>query len=164
VLVEADVDLTVPFRSILFERPGEAPPEKADRREDPAVFSDLNLDQVFAAMAVRWDEYDLMPLFRVPLHDVQSVEYRHQILQDMEGAALSAALAVPSGGPARAAALYSGREYALVEWGSWMKLFLLSSVFMNVFVIPWGLGSATSLPGARSNGSPMSSGRSSQAT
>jgi formate hydrogenlyase subunit 4 len=43
---------------------------------------------------------------------------------------------------------YSGREYALVKWGSWMKLFLLSSVFMNVFVIPWGLGTGTSLPGA----------------
>jgi formate hydrogenlyase subunit 4 len=43
---------------------------------------------------------------------------------------------------------YSGREYALVKWGSWMKLFLLSSIFMNVFVIPWGLGSAASLPGA----------------
>jgi len=40
---------------------------------------------------------------------------------------------------------YSGREYALVKWGSWMKLFLLSSIFMNVFVIPWGLGNATSL-------------------
>jgi len=43
---------------------------------------------------------------------------------------------------------YSGREYALVKWGSWMKLFLLSSVFMNVFVIPWGLGSGTDLPSA----------------
>lgn len=43
---------------------------------------------------------------------------------------------------------YSGREYALVKWGSWMKLFLLSAIFMNVFVIPWGLGSAASLPGA----------------
>jgi formate hydrogenlyase subunit 4 len=42
---------------------------------------------------------------------------------------------------------YSGREYALVKWGSWMKLFLLSSIFMNVFVIPWGLGDATSLVG-----------------
>jgi formate hydrogenlyase subunit 4 len=42
---------------------------------------------------------------------------------------------------------YSGREYALVKWGSWMKLFLLSSIFMNVFVIPWGLGHATSLLG-----------------
>ncbi len=43
---------------------------------------------------------------------------------------------------------YSGREYALVKWGSWMKLFLLSSVFMNVFVIPWGLGTGTELAGA----------------
>jgi formate hydrogenlyase subunit 4 len=43
---------------------------------------------------------------------------------------------------------YSGREYALVKWGSWMKFFLLSSVFMNVFVIPWGLGTATDLPSA----------------
>jgi len=87
------VDPTAPFRSILFDQPEEAPSEKADGRGDPAVFSDLNLDQVFAAMATRWDEYDLMPFFHVPLHDVRSVEYRHQILQDMEGEALSAALA-----------------------------------------------------------------------
>lgn len=40
---------------------------------------------------------------------------------------------------------YSGRPYALVKWGSWMKLFLLSSVFMNVFVMPWGLGNSTSI-------------------
>ncbi|MGH3155880.1 MAG: NADH-quinone oxidoreductase subunit H, partial [Streptosporangiaceae bacterium] len=43
---------------------------------------------------------------------------------------------------------YSGREYALVKWAAWMKLFVLSSIFMNVFVIPWGLGSATDLPSA----------------
>jgi formate hydrogenlyase subunit 4 len=43
---------------------------------------------------------------------------------------------------------YSGREYALVKWGSWMKLFLLSAIFMNVFVLPWGLGDASSLSGA----------------
>jgi formate hydrogenlyase subunit 4 len=42
---------------------------------------------------------------------------------------------------------YAGREYALVKWGSAMKLFLLSSIFMNVFVIPWGLGHANSLIG-----------------
>jgi formate hydrogenlyase subunit 4 len=40
---------------------------------------------------------------------------------------------------------YSGREYALVKWGGWIKLFLLSAVFMNVFVLPWGLGSGTDL-------------------
>jgi formate hydrogenlyase subunit 4 len=43
---------------------------------------------------------------------------------------------------------YSGRAYALVKWGSWMKLFLMSAIFMNVFVIPWGLGTATDLPSA----------------
>ena len=43
---------------------------------------------------------------------------------------------------------YSGRDYALMKWGSWMKLFLLSSIFMNVFVIPWGLGTSADLPSA----------------
>ncbi len=43
---------------------------------------------------------------------------------------------------------YSGRRYALMKWASWMKFFLLSSIFMNVFVIPWGLGSGTTLTGA----------------
>jgi formate hydrogenlyase subunit 4 len=42
---------------------------------------------------------------------------------------------------------YSGRLYALVKWGSWMQLFLLSSVFMNVFVLPWGLGDGNSIGG-----------------
>jgi formate hydrogenlyase subunit 4 len=43
---------------------------------------------------------------------------------------------------------YSGRGYALMKWGSWMKLFLMSSIFMNVFVIPWGLGTSADLPSA----------------
>lgn len=42
---------------------------------------------------------------------------------------------------------YSGREYALIKWGGWMKLFVLASIFMNVFVLPWGLGNATSIAG-----------------
>jgi formate hydrogenlyase subunit 4 len=41
---------------------------------------------------------------------------------------------------------YSGRKYALMKWGSWMKLFLLASIFMNVFVLPWGLGNGADLP------------------
>lgn len=44
---------------------------------------------------------------------------------------------------------YSGRHYALMRWGAWMKFFLMSAILMNVFVIPWGLGgSADSLAGA----------------
>ncbi len=43
---------------------------------------------------------------------------------------------------------YSGRLYALMRWGSWMKLFVMASIFMNVFAIPWGLGgSARSIVG-----------------
>jgi formate hydrogenlyase subunit 4 len=44
---------------------------------------------------------------------------------------------------------YSGALYGLMRWGSWMKFFLMSSIFMNVFVLPWGLGgSASDLGGA----------------
>jgi len=89
VLAEADVTTTtVPFRSILFDRR----PEAAERT-DPPVFADLNLDQVFAAVTAGRDEYDLMPVFSSPLHDLQTVEYRHQILRDMEDQALWRALA-----------------------------------------------------------------------
>lgn len=42
---------------------------------------------------------------------------------------------------------FSGRGYAIAKWGSWMKLFLLSAIFMNVFVLPWGLGNGHSVLG-----------------
>lgn len=42
---------------------------------------------------------------------------------------------------------FSGRGYAILKWGSWMKLFLLSAIFLNVFVIPWGLGGGHTLLG-----------------
>jgi DNA mismatch repair protein MutS len=93
VLVEAGVTAPVPFRSILFDQPASGAPAGADESGNLPVFGDLNLDQVFGAMVSRWAEYDLMPFFRIPLRDVRSVEYRHQILRDMEGEALSAALA-----------------------------------------------------------------------
>jgi len=34
---------------------------------------------------------------------------------------------------------YSGIEYALLKWGSYMKSFILMSVFLNVFAVPWGV-------------------------
>lgn len=34
---------------------------------------------------------------------------------------------------------YSGKLLAIHKWGSWMKQFLLGSVLLNVFLIPWGL-------------------------
>ncbi len=89
MLVEAALTTTTaPFRSILFDRPADTA-----ARTDPSVFADLNLDQVFAAVTAARDEYDLTPFFSAPLHDVQAVDYRHQILRDMEDGALSRALA-----------------------------------------------------------------------
>jgi DNA mismatch repair protein MutS len=78
---------TAPFRSILFDRPADAAASA-----DPSVLADLNLDQIFTAVAAGRDEYGLMPFFSTPLHDLQAVEYRHQILRDMEDGALSGSL------------------------------------------------------------------------
>jgi len=88
VLVEAGVTPAVPFRSILFEGPSDM-----GEREDPSMFRDLNLDQVFAAVAAGRDEYDLMPFFSAPLRDAEEVEYRHQVQRDLEDEALSRAVA-----------------------------------------------------------------------
>ena len=34
---------------------------------------------------------------------------------------------------------YSGLQYALLKWGSYMKSFILMAVFLNVFAFPWGV-------------------------
>jgi DNA mismatch repair protein MutS len=88
VLVEASVNPEAPFDSILFDRP----PDRTEH-DDPSMFSDLNLDQVFAGVAAGRDEYDLTPLFCIPLRDVCAVEYRHQVLRDLEDTAVSGPVA-----------------------------------------------------------------------
>lgn len=77
-----------PFGSILYDRFPDG-----GARDDPSMFGDLNLDQVFAAVAAGRDEYDLMPFFRVPLRDARAVEYRHQVQRDLENDAVSGAVA-----------------------------------------------------------------------
>jgi DNA mismatch repair protein MutS len=86
VLVEAGVTAAA-FDSILFDRPSDV-----SDRDDPSMFGDLNLDQVFAALAAGREEYQLMPFFRSPLRDIHSVEYRHEILRDLENMAVSGAV------------------------------------------------------------------------
>jgi len=43
---------------------------------------------------------------------------------------------------------YSGKLLALSKWGGYMKQFLLMSVFLNVFAIPWFMSSSVSVEGA----------------
>jgi formate hydrogenlyase subunit 4 len=43
---------------------------------------------------------------------------------------------------------YSGKLLALSKWGGYMKSFILMSLFLNMFVIPWGMSSDTDVIGA----------------
>lgn len=37
---------------------------------------------------------------------------------------------------------YSGKGFALIKWGGYMKLFVLLCIFMNVLITPWGLAAS----------------------
>ncbi|MCL4442089.1 MAG: NADH-quinone oxidoreductase subunit H, partial [Firmicutes bacterium] len=41
---------------------------------------------------------------------------------------------------------YSGKGFALIKWGGYMKLFVLLCIFMNVLVTPWGLATTAAFP------------------
>jgi DNA mismatch repair ATPase MutS len=74
------------FHSILFARDGRE--ETATRSDVPAFFADLNLDQIIDTVTAGREEYDLKPFFYTPLTDVDSVEYRHEVIRDLENLAL----------------------------------------------------------------------------
>jgi DNA mismatch repair protein MutS len=82
------VNSAAQFSSILFERPSDEV-----QRADPSMFRDLNLDQVFTAVASGRHEHDLMPFFAAPLRDIRAVQYRHEIQQDLADDALAKAVA-----------------------------------------------------------------------
>lgn len=46
---------------------------------------------------------------------------------------------------------HSGRLLGLFRWNGWMKQFLLCSVFLNVFALPWGMFAEPTLLGAVAN-------------
>jgi DNA mismatch repair protein MutS len=77
----------VTFNSILFDKPDAA--SVLDPHEASELFGDLNLDQVFSAVRAGRDEYELEPLFRSLLNDVESIRYRHDALRDLESEGLA---------------------------------------------------------------------------
>ncbi len=80
----------MPFASILFERPGVFP--DVDARGEPPFFADLNLDQVVASITAGHGDYNLTPYFLTRLRTVPDVDYRHEILRDLENEAVRAAV------------------------------------------------------------------------
>jgi DNA mismatch repair protein MutS len=78
----------VPFQSILFDRP-----DAGRRLNEPVareLLADLRLDRVVASITDDRDEYDLRPLFLMPLDNVPSVEYRQDVFRDLDDPALVA--------------------------------------------------------------------------
>jgi hypothetical protein len=77
---------SLPFRSILFDESETG--TDIDRQEAPECFTDLNLDQVIAPITAGRDEYNLKPFFYTSLGHVEAIDYRHDILRDLENQTL----------------------------------------------------------------------------
>jgi DNA mismatch repair protein MutS len=74
------------FHSMLFKRTESG--IKDETLEAPVFFADLNLDQIVDVVTAGRQEYNLKPFFYTSLIDSDAVKYRHEILQDLEGAIL----------------------------------------------------------------------------
>ncbi|HEY8840404.1 MAG TPA: DNA mismatch repair protein MutS [Candidatus Dormibacteraeota bacterium] len=106
-----------PF-SILFD-PIDAGPEIEDRAE-PAFFADLNLDQVFDAVAGSRREYNLAGFFRSPLATAASVIYRQDVFRDIEsGLAEPVAAFAEQMRRARSHLIAAGQRHARYSAAAW---------------------------------------------
>ncbi len=76
------------FRSILYEKIEDR--IKAENPQEPAFFSDLNLDQIIDAITAPKEGYNLKPFFYTPLRDAETIRYRQEVMRDMEDEALMA--------------------------------------------------------------------------
>ena len=70
------------FHSILFARVEDS--IKEETLEAPGFFGDLNLDQIIDTIAAGKQEYNLKQFFYTSLKDLDAIEYRHEIMQDLE--------------------------------------------------------------------------------
>jgi DNA mismatch repair protein MutS len=69
------------FPSILYLRPEDG---DACNQHQPAIFTDLGLDQIVAAIIQDKAEYNLGEFFYSPLSNPEAVTYRHAAFQDIE--------------------------------------------------------------------------------
>jgi DNA mismatch repair protein MutS len=76
----------VTFQSILFPNSADRIPE--EELAAPDFLVDLNLDQIIASITAGKEEYNLKPFFYASLHDVDAINFRHEIMQDLESIGL----------------------------------------------------------------------------
>lgn len=69
------------FHSILFEKIGVGVEETS---QAPLFFKDLNLDQVVEGITADWKEYKVEPFYYTPLTDLDAIEYRQQVVVDLQ--------------------------------------------------------------------------------
>ncbi len=74
------------FHSILFETSDDS--TKKETLEAPVFFVDLNLDQIIDAITAGKQEYNLKPFFYTSLNDIAAIEYRQEIMRDLENVTL----------------------------------------------------------------------------
>ncbi len=72
----------LPFRSVLTLASDDG--QSTEQPETPAFFRDLNLDQVVASITMGKQEYNLAPFFHQPLKTVEAVEYRQDVMRDLQ--------------------------------------------------------------------------------
>jgi DNA mismatch repair protein MutS len=80
-------DSAVHFRSILFDDES-AMASDLGAPDPPEFFTDLNLDQIVDSITAGRDEYNLKPFFYSALRRVESINYRYEILLDLEDKAV----------------------------------------------------------------------------
>jgi hypothetical protein len=66
------------FRSLLFPDA-----DMAFVSREPECFHDLGLDQLVDAITATREEYDLVPIYRTPVRDVNVVTYRQKVYADL---------------------------------------------------------------------------------
>jgi DNA mismatch repair protein MutS len=74
------------FPSVLFAGPL---PDGTEPDREPEYFADLNLDQFLDAVTESWEAYGLRPYFSRRLTDPRAVQFRQDVLKDLEDPELS---------------------------------------------------------------------------
>jgi DNA mismatch repair protein MutS len=72
--------------SILFERTEDR--TKTETAKAPVCFLDLNLDQIIDAIVAGKQEYNLKPFFYTSLDDIEAINYRQEIMRELENEVL----------------------------------------------------------------------------